>query len=212
MRIVVPAIMILWTASALSRMTGNKSVEGATPAVEYEFKQQRLYTAEYLADQVLPRDDSASESTDVSTTIRLMPTVVFLLAAVLSFATGTSFGTMGILMPMTVALTCNLLMAQHGTIDPTDPVLLASVASVLSGAVFGDHCSPISDTTILSSQASGCDHMAHVLTQLPYALLVGGVTVVLGTLPIGWGVNVWILLPVQLFTLAAILAYFGKRT
>ncbi len=210
MRIVLPAIIILWTASALSRMTGNKSVEGSASQTEYDFKQHRLYTAEYLAAQVLPDDESSAGSQGVSTTIRLMPTIVFLLAAVLSFATGTSFGTMGILMPMTVTLSCNLLMSQQGTIDPTNPILLASVASVLSGAVFGDHCSPISDTTILSSQASGCDHMAHVMTQLPYALLVGGVTVVLGTLPIGWGVNVWVLLPIQLITLAAVLVYFGK--
>ncbi len=211
MRIVLPAIAILWCASALSRMTGSKSVDGAAPQTAFQFKDQRLYTAEYLADQVLPRDDSTTAVANVSTTTRLMPTVVFVLAAVLSFATGTSFGTMGILMPMTVTLTYSLLQSQHGRVDPGDPVLLASVASVLSGAVFGDHCSPISDTTILSSQSSGCDHISHVMTQLPYALLVGGVSIVLGTLPIGWGVPLWILLPSQLAALAGVLICFGKR-
>ncbi len=211
MRIVLPAIAILWTASALSRMTGSKSVDGASPTSPYEFKAHRLYTAEFLADQVLPRDNADAEAMGVSTTLRLMPTIVFLLAAVLSFATGTSFGTMGILMPMTVALTCRLLQAQYASLQPTDPILLTSVASVLSGAVFGDHCSPISDTTILSSQSSGCDHMAHVTTQLPYALLVGAVTVVLGTLPIGWGVSLWVLLPLQFATLAFVLIYYGQQ-
>jgi Na+/H+ antiporter NhaC len=81
----------------------------------------------------------------------------------------------------------------------------------LSGAVLGDHCSPISDTTILSSQSSGCDHISHVVTQLPYALTAGVVSVVLGTLPLGWGVPVWILVPAQLIALAVILRLAGKK-
>ena len=212
MKIVLPAIAILWTASALSRLTGGKSVDGESPAATYEFKEHRLYTAEYLAGQILPADEVGSRGDSASMSIRLLPTVVFLLAAVLSFATGTSFGTMGILMPITVTLTCNLLVAQNGGLDPTDPILLTAVASVLSGAVFGDHCSPISDTTILSSQASGCDHMAHVITQMPYALLVGGLAVGLGTLPIGWGVTVWALLPMQLAVLAGCVIYLGQES
>jgi Na+/H+ antiporter NhaC len=211
MKIVLPAIMILWFASALSRMTGTKSVDGVTTTTPYEFKDHRLYTADYLAEQVLPDADSPGAAAGLTTTIRLLPTVVFLLAAILSFATGTSFGTMGILMPMAVTLTYSLLKSQSATVDPNDPILLTSIASVLSGAVFGDHCSPISDTTILSSQSAAVDHMAHVLTQLPYALLVGGVAVVLGTLPVGWGVSLWILLPLQLLALAAVLQIFGKQ-
>lgn len=211
MRIVLPAIAILWGASALSRMTSSKNVDGVASTRPYEFKDHRLYTAEYLATKVLPPEESEAKSTTTTATVRLMPTSVFLLAAVLSFATGTSFGTMGILMPMTVALTYRLLLAQNGAVQPADPILLSCVASVLSGAVFGDHCSPISDTTILSSQSSGCDHIAHVTTQLPYALLVGGVTVVLGTIPMGWGVSLWIVLPIQFATLVAVLALFGKK-
>ena len=103
---------------------------------------------------------------------------------------------MGILMPMVIGLAGPLLTATDGSFEPDNPILLASIASVLAGAVFGDHCSPISDTTILSSQASGCDHMAHVVTQMPYAVIVGMNAIVLGTLPIGWGVPVWLLVMV----------------
>jgi Na+/H+ antiporter NhaC len=212
MRVVLPAIAILWCASALSRMTGNKSVEGASAAM-YEFKQHRLYTGDYLAHLIMPpaevgSDVAAGEDLMV---VKLLPTAVFLLAAVLAFSTGTSFGTMGLLMPMSVTLVFGLLNQLEGGVDPAHPLLLACVASVLSGAVMGDHCSPISDTTILSSQACGCDHISHVVTQLPYAVTVGLVSVVLGTLPLGWGVSVWILLPLQLVALVAVLRIVGKR-
>ena len=81
----------------------------------------------------------------------------------------------------------------------------------MAGAVFGDHCSPISDTTILSSQASGCDHMAHVVTQMPYAVVVGIFTVLLGTLPIGWGAPVWILVLTQVLVLIGFVRLFGQK-
>ncbi|NNE00125.1 MAG: hypothetical protein HKN47_22625 [Pirellulaceae bacterium] len=212
-QVVLPALVILWSASTLSRLTGSKSVEGQSPTVSFEYQDHRLSTGDYLAAMLLP---SASGSADEgvasqSLTIKLLPTVIFVLAAVLSFATGTSFGTMGILMPMVVAFGCRYLIDQTGAIDPGDPLLLTSIASVLSGAVFGDHCSPISDTTVLSSQASACDHMAHVLTQIPYALLVGGVAILLGTLPIGWGVSVWLLLPLQVLALLTFLRLVGRK-
>ena len=78
------------------------------------------------------------------------------------------------------------------------------------GAVWGDHCSPISDTTILSSMASGCDHIAHVRTQLPYALLVGVVAVGVGTIPTGFGFPWWISLLLGAAVLLAVLRFFGK--
>jgi Na+/H+ antiporter NhaC len=212
MRVVLPAIAILWCASSLSRMTGNKSVEGASGS-SYEFKQHRLYTGDYLAQLILPPADVGSDAAtdDGLLVVKLLPTIVFLLAAALAFSTGTSFGTMGLLMPMSVTLVFGLVYQLEGSVDPTHPLLLACVASVLSGAVMGDHCSPISDTTILSSQACGCDHIAHVVTQLPYAVTVGAVSVLLGTLPLGWGVSVWILLPLQLAALVTILRLVGKR-
>ncbi len=211
MRVVLPAIAILWCASALSRMTGSRSVDGAASS-GYEFKDHRLYTGDFLAAKIMPDSESASdgEAADRSV-VKLLPTAVFLLAAFLAFSTGTSFGTMGLLMPMTVTLACDLLESSGGVVSPSDPILLASVAGVLSGAVFGDHCSPISDTTILSSQACGCDHIAHVITQMPYALLVGIVSIALGTLPLGWGASVWLLLPLQLAALIGLLMLIGKK-
>jgi Na+/H+ antiporter NhaC len=80
----------------------------------------------------------------------------------------------------------------------------------LAGAVWGDHCSPISDTTILSSLASGCDHIDHVRTQLPYALTVGVVGLVAGTIPAGFGVSPWIGLLLGVAVLLGLLALIGK--
>ena len=214
----LPAIAILWCASSLSRQTSNKSVTGEPTTTPYEFKDHRLYTGDYLAGIIAPSGHSDSEhgtDNELSSTtlfsIELLPTVVFLLAAIVSFCTGTSYGTMGILLPMVISLTYTLLTSTGGTISASDPILLASVGGVLAGAIFGDHCSPISDTTILSSQACSCDHVAHVMTQMPYALSVAAVAVLFGTLPLGWGVSVWILLPVQVVVLLVLLMVGGKR-
>ncbi|MCH7728809.1 MAG: hypothetical protein IH991_20340, partial [Planctomycetes bacterium] len=143
--------------------------------------------------------------------IQLMPTLVFVLASFVAFATGTSWGTMGILMPLAVRVTYTMLQGDNSAVSPSDPIMLASVGSVLAGAIFGDHCSPISDTTVVSSQASGCDHMAHVWTQLPYALVVGAVAILCGTLPIGFGVSVWVLLPLGVLVLFVFLRLVGRR-
>ncbi|MDH3434685.1 MAG: Na+/H+ antiporter NhaC family protein, partial [Gammaproteobacteria bacterium] len=103
----------------------------------------------------------------------LVPAVVFVLAAITAFATGTSWGTMGILLPLVLPLTW-AVMTVSGMADPSGMhIMYSAIACVLAGAVWGDHCSPISDTTVLSSIASGCDHIEHVRTQMPYALLVG---------------------------------------
>ena len=197
----------------MSRMTGNKSVENVTSQTPYEFQDHRLYTGEYLKQLVLDdgQGDQAEDRAALDRTVKLLPTAVFLLAAVLSFSTGTSFGTMGILMPMVVTLTHSVLVAQEGSVNAEHPILLACIGSVLAGAIFGDHCSPISDTTILSSQACGCDHIAHVITQLPYALTVAAVGVVLGTLPVGWGFSIWLLLPMQVVGILAVLLLIGQR-
>jgi len=110
-----------------------------------------------------------------------IPTTVFVMAALVSFATGTSWGTMAILFPLVVPLA-------HEIAPGNETILLGTVSSILAGSVWGDHCSPISDTTVLSSMASSCDHMDHVRTQLPYALLVGAVSVLCAELPVaaGW--------------------------
>ena len=110
-----------------------------------------------------------------------VPATVFVMAALVSFATGTSWGTMAILFPLVVPLALEIAPGD-------ETILLGAVSSILAGSVWGDHCSPISDTTVLSSMASSCDHMDHVRTQLPYALLVGAVSLICAELPVaaGW--------------------------
>ncbi len=122
----------------------------------------------------------------------LVPALVFVLSAATAFATGSSWGTMGILMPLVLPLTWAVLQANGMTGPENYGIIYSTVACVLGGAVWGDHCSPISDTTILSSMASGSDHIDHVRTQLPYALLVGAVGLGMGTIPAGFGVPWWL--------------------
>ena len=216
LRVVVPAILILWAAGAMSRMTSSNPYSPEVIALadtDYPHQDHRLYTGDYLRLAVLPDAGGLDQQTQsgLDHTIQLLPTAVFLLAAVLSFATGTSFGTMGMLMPMVVTLTHSILAVQTDVVTGENPILLACVGSVLAGAIFGDHCSPISDTTILSSQSCGCDHIAHVVTQLPYALTVATISIVAGTLPLAWGISVWVLLPLQFFGLITCLVIFGKK-
>ncbi len=142
----------------------------------------------------------------------LLPTLVFVLAAVTAFATGTSWGTMGILMPLVVPLTWAIISGDGGVDAASLPILYSAISCVLAGAVWGDHCSPISDTTIMSSIASGCDHIAHVRTQMPYALLVAAVAIFAGTLPAGFGMPWWLGLLIGIAALWIILRILGRRT
>jgi Na+/H+ antiporter NhaC len=124
--------------------------------------------------------------------VQLLPLIIFILAAFTAFATGSSWGSMGILVPLVIPLTWAVMKAS-GFSGPDDMhILYSSIASVLAGSVWGDHCSPISDTTILSSMASGCDHIEHVRTQLPYALLVGAVALGVGSVPVAFGMPWWL--------------------
>lgn len=140
----------------------------------------------------------------------LLPTMVFVLAAATAFSTGSSWGTMGILLPLMLPLTWALMTNNDMTGAEHMPILYGSVAAVLGGAVWGDHCSPISDTTILSSMASQCDHIEHVRTQLPYALFAGLIAIVLGTLPAGFGVPWWLCLPAGAAVLIVAMRVFGR--
>ncbi len=119
---------------------------------------------------------------------QFLPLATFITAAIVSFATGTSWGTMGILCPAVVAIAARL----YDGIPPVEamPLFYATIGAVLTGAVFGDHCSPISDTTVLSSIASECDLGRHVWTQLPYALVVA-VVGVLSTDFLYYALNRW---------------------
>ena len=132
----------------------------------------------------------------------LLPSIIFILGAVISFATGTAYGTMGILMPLAIPLAYS--------ISPEMSYIVISTSAVLTGAIFGDHCSPISDTTILSSMGAGCDHIDHVKTQLPYALFVAAITVLFGYIPAGFGIPLWIVLPLSMIVIVVLVRIVGK--
>jgi Na+/H+ antiporter len=123
--------------------------------------------------------------------LALLPLCVFLVAGLIAFSTGTSWGTFGIMIPITLPTALSLAKAQNMDADGIMQCTLISIGAVLSGSVFGDHSSPISDTTILSSAGGGCPHLEHVSTQLPYAIFVAacaGVGIVVG----GYILNPWI--------------------
>ena len=161
---------------------------------------QELHTAEYLV-QIL-RGTIAPH---------LLPVLVFLIAAGVSFATGTSWGTMAIMMPLVIPLGHNLSIDAQLTGASYDVILNGVISSVLAGAVFGDHCSPISDTTILSSMASACDHIDHVRTQLPYAVLVAVICMIVGDIPTAFGLSPWISIAVGTAVMTGVLYFFGKK-
>jgi len=139
---IMPAVMILIFAYALNTLSAN------------------LGTAAYIV--------SLTESW---LTPGLLPTVTFLLAGIIAFSTGTSWGTFAIILPIAVPLAFGF------TDGAQSPLIYATVAAVTGGGVFGDHCSPISDTSILASTGAASDHIDHVRTQLPYALVVGAISV-----------------------------------
>lgn len=132
----------------------------------------------------------------------LLPSIIFIFGAVISFATGTAYGTMGILMPLAIPLSYS--------ISPEMSYIVISTSAVLTGAIFGDHCSPISDTTILSSMGAGCDHIDHVKTQMWYALFVGGAAILFGYIPAGLNVPIYVILPVSIIIIGLAVRFIGK--
>lgn len=138
----------------------------------------------------------------------LFPVVVFIIGALISFTTGTSWGTMGVLMPLALPVALQL-----GP-EASDTLISSTIAAVFSGAVFGDHCSPLSDTTIVSSISCGVEPLKHVKTQLPYALITATVATFIGFIPVGLGASPWLSLAVGtgvLLSLPFISRYFEKR-
>jgi Na+/H+ antiporter NhaC len=140
----------------------------------------------------------------------ILPAMVFVLAAATAFATGSSWGAMGILFPLAMPLTWAVMVSQGQAGPEHMHILYSAVSAILAGAVWGDHCSPISDTTILSSLASGCDHIEHVRTQLPYAMTVGGVAILFGSIMTALGSPWWIGMSLGLLILWLILRFIGK--
>lgn len=172
----VPAILILtfaWTLSGITQELGAK-----------------VFVAEFV------RNNAAGLSW-------MLPAIIFLIAAGLAFATGTSWGTFGILLPIVCAV-----------FPSGDIMMVLSISACLAGAVCGDHCSPISDTTIMASAGARCDHMNHVSTQLPYALTVAAVSFVgflLSGLIKNWFVTFPISVVLMIGTLFAIKFLDGKK-
>jgi len=152
----------------------------------------------------------------------LLPTIIFILACLISFSTGTSWGTMAILLPISIPLAYQLNLKHYEeaiAMLPNAPeaglyvkeMILVSIGAVLEGSIFGDHCSPISDTTIMSSMASGSDHIDHVKTQMPYAAIVGLVSIVFCYIPAGLGFSSWLLLPIAMLLLTAFIFGVGRK-
>ena len=171
----VPAIMILCCAWTLKAMTDSLGA--------------KIFIAEFVR-------------ISASSFIPLLPAIVFLIGVGLSFSTGTSWGTFGILIPIVLAIF-------GGSIS--NEIAIIAISACMAGAVCGDHCSPISDTTIMASAGAQCDHLNHVSTQLPYALTVAGVSFV-SYLIAGFVKNAWICLPIAIVLMVATLLIIKVAT
>lgn len=162
---------------------------------------KHMHTAEFVSAILLK----------LSLSPYIIPALTFLLAALIGFSTGTSWGTMAILYPLILPASWMLCQNQGLGVDATMPLFYSVVASVMAGSVMGDHCSPISDTTIMSSMASGCNHLQHVKTQMPYALTVGAVALFIGILPTSLGLPSWLAFLMALAILGIIVRFVGKK-
>lgn len=160
-----------------------------------------MHTAEFVSQLLL----------EWSLSPAIVPALTFLLAALIGFSTGTSWGTMAILYPLILPSSWLLCQEQGLSVEATMPLFYNVVASVLAGAVMGDHCSPISDTTIMSSLASSCNHLQHVSTQMPYALTVGGVALLIGVLPTALGLPSWAAFLMGFVVLGLVVRLVGKK-
>jgi Na+/H+ antiporter NhaC len=135
--------------------------------------------------------------------IVILPLLIFLISCFMAFAMGTSWGTMGIVVPLAVPIAAAI---------GGEAFLVPTLAAVLTGAIFGDHCSPLSDTTILSSTGAGSDHIDHVRTQIPYALTAAVVSGVFGFIPAGLGVHPVISIILGIVVLIVFVKLVGKTT
>ena len=136
----------------------------------------------------------------------VIPVTTFIISSIVAFSTGSSFSTMGILIPIVISV----CLSFYATEDFEFSVFYASIASVLSGAVMGDHCSPISDTTVLSSMATGCNHINHVSSQLTYCLVSGGVAVFLILLHSMFSIHIGIVYAVGISLIWLIIKLLGS--
>ena len=179
----MPAMIILVLAWALAGIT------------------QDMHTAQFL--QALWSDSLSPV---------FIPAVVFILSGLVAFSTGSSWGTMAILYPLLLPASYHVAI-EAGMNHADAMIIFYNVVSViLAGAVFGDHCSPISDTTILSSLATSCNHLDHVKTQMPYAVTVGAVSIFIGSIPAAIGISSFITFPLGIVVLYGVVHFLGKTT
>lgn len=176
----------------------NKFMEGAVKGAQTMLPACLILTLAWTISGITrdllhaPQFIASLVQNDIGMVGNILPAIIFAIAGFLSFATGSAWGTFGILIPIV------LVVAQ--AIDPSSEIVVISLAATLSGAVFGDHCSPISDTTVLSAAGARCSHIVHVYTQLPYAILVATSTIV-GFLVAGFTKNIWFSASAALMTL-----------
>jgi Na+/H+ antiporter NhaC len=178
----IPAILILVLAWSLALVT------------------EDMHTAEFLAQLI-----------DGRIAPWLIPVFTFVLAGLVAFSTGSSWSTMALVYPLIIPATWQICMNSGLDTPEAMGIFYNVVSAVLAGSVLGDHCSPISDTTILSSLASGCNHIDHVRTQIPYALTVGGVSVVCGTMFTALGLSPILGFLVSFGVLILIVELIGKK-
>lgn len=180
----IPAIIVLVLAWAINGICGSEKLDTAG------------YIISLIGDRVQPE---------------FLPAIAFIAAGGMAVSIGSSFTTMGLLIPLFIPL-ANALLVNSGADVSTSSIFLATVGAILAGAIFGDHCSPISDTTVLSSAAAGCDHLQHVTTQVPYALVMAVCSLLFGYLPIGFGVPVWIALPISVAASIGAVMFLGRNS
>lgn len=182
-KMMLTAVIILTLAWALAALTEN------------------IHTAEFISSSLV----------NLQISPYLIPGLAFILAALVAFSTGSSWGTMAILYPLMIPAIW--LISEEAALDYDSSIALFHnvVSVILAGSVMGDHCSPISDTTIMSSLASQCNHIEHVRTQLPYAITVGMVALFIGTIPAAFGMPVILSYILGFILLYTIVRYIGRK-
>ncbi|MCB9223511.1 MAG: Na+/H+ antiporter NhaC family protein [Crocinitomicaceae bacterium] len=178
----VPALLILILAWSLAMVT------------------EEMHTADFLTDIM-----------EGNIPYWLIPAITFVLSGFVAFSTGSSWSTMALVYPIILPAAWQICTGDGMATADSMAIFYNTVSAVLAGSVLGDHCSPISDTTILSSLASGCNHIDHVRTQIPYALTVGAVSVVLGTIPSALGLPAIFSFILSMGALVLIIEFIGKK-
>jgi len=162
---------------------------------------QQLHTADFFTSVFIY----------LSIPLFLIPAITFIISALISFSTGSSWGTMAILYPIMLPVARYIAGHNGADYNYSFHIFYGVAAAIITGSVFGDHCSPISDTTILSSMASGCRHIDHVNTQMPYAVTVAVVSLLVGIIPTALNIPFWLMYLIGIVVLWFVVRVFGKK-